>query len=191
MKKSNIFNSLCLSTLAGALAACTPQPPQTEKPVALLATGTNGGTDVRSETVTLIQRLQNAGYRVVVIPPRKAPAAATADRRNLLPRHAAVTAAAQERGAEILTPQSWAPDGFHISDAEALAIGRKYKGAPTFGDSNSVAVNRGTGGSCMGVSGMKTHEMLLTQFPPNPLAGQQPCRHLRDLQRRIAAGRTL
>lgn len=184
MNKLKKIKCLVASFACVTLAGSTPAA-EKPLPVALLATGTNGGTDVERDTERLITRLQNAGYRVVVIPPRNAPASATSDNRNLIPRHAAVMAAATARHAEILMPKTWLPDGFHIAHAESAAIGRMYKGAPTFGDSNSVFINRGSGGHCIGVSGMQTHEMLLTQFPPAPAStgAPRPCRELRDLQK--------
>ena len=151
------------------------------RPVALVATGTNGGTDVQADTENLIARIQNAGYRVVVVAPRNSGPETTADHRNLYPRHAAVMAAARNRGVETITPQTWEPDGYHVGSADALEIGQRYAGAPTFGDSNSVIINNVTKGHCMGVSGMQTHDMLTTQFPPTAQAPRQACRNLRDL----------
>lgn len=168
---------------AASLLLCADQAPA-DRPVAILATGTNGGTDVQGDTEKLIDRIASAGYRVVVVVPRNTGAENTSDQRNLLPRHAAVMAAARNRGVETLTPQTWEPDGFHIGSADAHAIGQRYAGAPTFGDSNSVIINNVTKGHCMGVSGMQTHDMLTTQFPPKAHAPRQACRSLRDVLRR-------
>lgn len=154
------------------------------RPVAILATGTNGGTDVQSDTEKLIDRISSAGYRVVVVVPRNTGAENTRDQRNLIPRHAAVMTAARNRGVEAIIPQTWEPDGYHIGSADAQAIGQRYAGAPTFGDSNSVIINNVTKGHCMGVSGMQTHDMLTTQFPPKAHSPRQTCRSLRDVLRR-------
>lgn len=164
--------------LSSTVAASVSQPAADSSPVALLATGTNSGVDVRSETEAMITRLQDSGYRVVVIPPRNAANARPG--LDLRPLYRAVTAAAATRNAEILTAQAWDRDGFHISMPEAQRIGRLYPNAPTFGDSNSVRINFGTGGHCMGVSGMTTTEILQTQYAPAANSPRQSCRRLRD-----------
>lgn len=181
MKFKALTASFVTAASALLLSSDSTDPRHDTRPVAILATGTNGGTDVQRDTEQLIKRVQNARYRVVVVAPRNSGAEATADRRNLYPRHAAVMAAARTRGVEAITPQTWEPDGFHVGRADALAIGQRYAGAPTFGDSNSVIINNVTKGHCMGVSGMQTHDMLTTQFPPAttaPTSQRQSCRSL-------------
>lgn len=170
-------------TVAASLLLSTDQAPA-DRPVAILATGTNGGANVQGDTEKLIDRISSAGYRVVVVVPRKTGPENTSDERNLLPRHAAVMAAARNRGVQTMTPQTWEPDGYHIGSADAQAIGQHYAGAPTFGDSNSVIINNVTKGHCLGVSGMQTHDMLTTQFPPKAQSPRQACRSLRDVLRR-------
>lgn len=182
------FKALTASFLAcAALTGCNDKPaaPAVDtRPVAVLATGTNGGTDVQGDTEKLIDRISAAGYRVVVVPPRNVDASFTADHRNLLPRYAAVMAAANSRHVETIMPTTWASDGFHIGRPDVQAIGKRFAGAPTFGDSNSVFINSVTKGHCIGVSGMLTHDMLATQFPPAPTQPATPplaCRKLGDL----------
>lgn len=181
MKIKTLAVSFAAAATTLLLSTDSAGPRNDARPVAILATGTNGGTDVQRDTEQLITRIQNAGYRVVVVAPRNSGPESTADQRNLYPRHAAVMAAARSRGVEAITPKTWEPDGFHVGRADALAIGQRYAGAPTFGDSNSVIINNVTKGHCMGVSGMQTHDMLTTQFPPAtsaPTAQRQSCRSL-------------
>ncbi len=153
-----------------------------EEPVAILATGTNGGEDVYGETSSMIKRLGYAGYRVVVVPPRNASAAENTINRDLRPLRTAVLTAARDNGVEVIEPRQWNADGFHISRSEAISIGRRFAGAATFGDSNSVAINEGTGGHCFGVGGMTTTQILATQVVPTGRAAavaratRQPCR---------------
>lgn len=176
--------ALLFSALTLTPAASTQQ---LEKPVALLATGTNSGTDVRHETEAMITRLQDSGYRVVVIPPRNAANARPG--LDLRPLYRAVTTAATARNAEVLEAQRWDADGFHIHMTEAQRIGRLYPNAATFGDSNSVRINFGTGGHCMGVSGMTTTEILQTQQAPAANAPRQECRRLRDFAGQLPSRR--
>lgn len=165
-----------LRTLLLAFAAAVPAVPldatapdsthkiaQEQHPVAVLAMGTNGGDDVRGETQAMIRRLQNAGYRVVVVPPRNAARVSTG--ANLMPHHRAVMAAARACGADIVMPRRWHSDGYHISTAEAVRIGRMFRGAATFGDSNSVRINAGTGGRSYGVPRHTTTQILAGQYP--------------------------
>lgn len=174
------FKALAATFLACASLSSCREAPDT-RPVALLATGTNGGTDVKGDTERLIDRISSAGYRVVVVPPRDADATATADHRDLRPRYAAVMAAARSRHLETIMPATWARDGFHIGRADVYAIGQRFPGAPTFGDSNSVFINKVTKGHCIGVAGMLTHEMLTTQFPPAPTLPASPPLPCRDI----------
>lgn len=168
------FAGTAALTTAGAIKMYERQP------VAILATGTNGGQDVYGETVAMIDRLQDAGYRVVVVPPREATAAQNSVQRDLRPLRAAVLRATQDQRVAVVEPQAWEADGFHIARAEAVAIGRRFPNAPTFGDSNSVAINEGTGGVCLGVGGMTTTQILTHQFPPAADKPRQACRDIRD-----------
>ena len=163
-------------TAAGAIQMYKHSAAQ--RPVALLATGTNGGADVYAETSAMIDRLQEAGYRVVVVPPRDAPALQNSVNRDLRPLRAAVLQAAHDKQLQVIEPQAWHSDGFHIAPAAAVSIGRRYPGAPTFGDSNSVAINAGTGGDCFGVGGMTTTEILAHQRPQPHTGARQPCRDI-------------
>ena len=151
---------------------------QEHRPVAILATGTNNGADVRGETEAMIERLQDNGYRVVVVPPRNSANARPG--LDLRPLYRAVTAAANAKGAQIVRARAWDRDGYHIDIAEARRIGRLYPNAPTFGDSNSVRINEGSRGHCMGVSGMTTTEIIATQQPIPADTARQNCRSLRD-----------
>lgn len=159
-------------------AQTSPDTRQEERPVAILATGTNNGANVRGETEEMIKRLQDSGYRVVVVPPRNAANARPG--LDLRPLYRAVTAAANATGAEIVEARRWDRDGYHIHMDEARRIGRLYQGAPTFGDSNSVRINAGTGGHCVGVAGMTTTEIITTQHPVADDAARMNCRRLRD-----------
>ena len=112
---------------AGTMALGTAAAVETYKaePVALLATGTNGGDDVYGETAAMIDRLQDDGYLVDVVPPRHATARQNTVHRDLRPLRAAVLRAAREERLQVIDPQTWYPDGFHIARAEAVAIGQR------------------------------------------------------------------
>lgn len=137
-----------------------------DRPYALLAMGTNGGESiemVEADTRHMIARLQAAGYRVVVVPPRNH-AWPGGDGR---PLYRAVTNAARAMGVPVVRATRWEmPQGYHINMDEARAIGGRYPGASTFGDSNSVRLNAGTGGAGYGVIGAKTGAIAYEQPVP-------------------------
>lgn len=151
------------ATGAPSAAAAAPTggaPAAGSRGPAILAMGTNGGSNVQGETQQMIRRLQDAGYSVVVVPPRQG--GWTSGTSQL---HDQVVAAARATGAQVVEASSWANDGYHIAESEARAIGQRYRGAPTFGDSNSVRINAGTGGTSSGVVGASTQQILRAQFP--------------------------
>lgn len=164
------------TTAADGSAQPTPPPaPPAARGTAVLAMGTNGdgsssATNVARDTERMIRRLQELGYRVVVVLPVNS--RVPGNGHDFPAYNAAVRQAAAAAGVtDVVTPSGFnaGSDGYHISPAAARSIINNYPDAITVGDSNAAIIGNAGGlarNRNFGVSGENTAAILNRALPP-------------------------
>lgn len=165
------------STAAASSGSTAPTPPTTPtvRGTAVLAMGTNGdgsssSRNVARDTESMIRRLQQLGYRVVVVLPVST--RVPGNGHDFPAYSAAVRQAASAAGVtDVVTPSGFnaGSDGYHISPSAARSIINNYPGAITVGDSNAAIIGNAGGlgrDRNFGVSGENTAAILNRAVPP-------------------------
>ena len=157
-----------------AAAPAAPATATTTRGTAILAMGTNGDAsyssrNVAADTTTMINRLRQQGYRVVVVLPVNTRIPGNA--HDFPAYNAAVRQAATAAGiSDVITPTAFNPgsDGYHISASAGAAILRSYPDAITVGDSNAEGIGRSLPANRnLGLRGRTTRQILnQTTIPP-------------------------